>query len=220
MGGDDSLQTVINRIERLDDRIAQLEKKSPGWIAKIERAGIIVACVGGILGGTSTLVSLYNKWVSGPHIDVFSNKELDLSWTPDKKLLSVTQGFTFSNSGSAAGSPNPEHAYLESAPRHLKLPLEDIQVFEKQKEIKNRIVVEPDHERELQITMASALTPEQEHALFESSSTIPYDLVFEVKIPQTTRIEYCMYLGPSLVKQLRDNRYAELLNSTCKSPDQ
>ena len=100
---DETLQSVINRVDRLDNRLQEVENQSRDWIAKIGRVGIIVACVGGILGGVHTSWVLLKWLFATPNIKLIPAAKLDMYWTPEGRRLSFAWVVILGNEGEAPG---------------------------------------------------------------------------------------------------------------------
>src|SRR5437867_3508603 len=131
---DETLQSVINRVDRLDNRLQEVENQSRDWIAKIGRVGIIVACVGGILGGVHTSLVL-SKWICAtPNIKLSPATKLDIYWTPEGRRLAFAWVVILDNKGEATGLVEIARAHVESVSpgttQGVKQPLDNIQVSE------------------------------------------------------------------------------------------
>src|SRR5262249_15590958 len=140
---------------------------------KIGRVGIIVACVGGLLGGVHTslvLSKVLSRWLCAtPNIKLSPATKLDIYWTPEGRRLAFAWVVILENKGEAPGLVEIARAHEESVSpgtiQGVKQPLDDIQVSEKG---------DPSHPlsfsmrsadtHDLEITMASQLTPEVEQA--------------------------------------------------------
>src|SRR5215470_13302751 len=101
---DEAMQSVINRIDRLDNRLKEVENQSSGWVAKIGRIGIIVGCIGGILGGVYTCLSLWKWATTAPNFSLEYAPVLQLYWISKDQRLSHTWGVAMINIGEAPGS--------------------------------------------------------------------------------------------------------------------
>ena len=124
---DETLQSVINRVDRLDNRLQEVENQSRDWIAKIGRVGIIVACVGGILGGANTFLILWHWATDKPNIEFNAPPPLLVEWIPEARRLSFTWVVTLRNKGGAQGVVKEVHAYLEFGAQGTgKQPLERV----------------------------------------------------------------------------------------------
>ena len=213
-------QSVIDRIDLLDRRLKEVENQSHGWLAKISRVGIIVACIGGILGGTNTFLSLWKVATATPNLDLVLGDGLRMYWSSENRLLSLTCGVTLQNKGEAIGVVKAAHAHVESKVwgTGKQQRLDDIQVSEKRDKIPLPVSIRPDDARDLEITMASNLTHEAEQAFFEEGL---YKLILEVENPQPMQREYCIYMGQSLLRDLREKGYGKLdtPDARCTSVD-
>ena len=198
---DETLQSVINRVDRLDNRLQEVEHPSRDWIAKIGRVGIIVACVSGILGGVHTLWALLKPLFDKPNIRLIPAAKLDMYWTPEGRRLAFAWVVILDNTGGATGVVEVARAHVESVSpgttQGVKQPLDDIQVSERG--VPSHLLsfsIRAADTRELEITMASQLTPEAEQAFVQEGL---YKLVLEVDVPQPKYQPkyqmYCIYLG-------------------------
>jgi len=220
---DETLQSVINRVNRLDNRLQEVENQSRDWIAKIGRVGIIVACIAGILGGVHTSWVLLKLVTGKPNITLIPAAKLDMYWTPEGRRLSFAWVVILDNTGEATGFVEVARAHVESVSpgttQGVKQLLDDIQVSEKGAPSHAlSFSIRPVDTRELEITMASQLTPEAEQAFVKEGL---YTLVLEVDVPQPKYQMYCIYLGSSVVKDLRENGYGKFgsSDSRCTSGD-
>jgi hypothetical protein len=213
-------QSVINRIDNLDKRLKEVENQSRGWVAKIGRVGIIVGCVGGILGGTSTCLALWKLATATPNIELVLGDGLRMHWASEDQRLSLTCGVTLQNKGEAIGVVKAAHAHVESEAwgTGRQQLLDDIQVSEKRGDIPLPVSIKPADARDLEITMTSKLTREAEQAFFAEAL---YKLVLVVNVPQPMRQVYCIYMGQSLVRDLHEKGYGKLdsPDARCTSGD-
>src|SRR5215813_2373315 len=111
---DETLQSVINRVDRLDNRLQQVEHQSRDWIAQIGRVGIIVACVSGMLGGIHTSWVLWKGATIKPNIKLIPAAKLDMYWTPEGRRLSFAWVVILGNEGEAPGIVEVARAHVES----------------------------------------------------------------------------------------------------------
>src|SRR5215813_4369750 len=123
---DETLQSVINRVDRLDNRLQQVEHQSRDWIAQIGRVGIIVACVSGMLGGIHTSWVLWKGATIKPNIKLIPAAKLDMYWTPEGRRLSFAWVESWATKGklqalwkSRALTWSP---YLRALPKALSNP--------------------------------------------------------------------------------------------------
>jgi hypothetical protein len=203
-------QSVTNRIDQLDRRLKEVEKQSRGWVAKIGRVGIIVGCIGGILGGTSTFLNLWKSVVTAtPNLVLVPGDGLCVQWSSENQRLSLTWGLTVQNKGEAIGVVKAVRAHIKSKAWETgkQQRLGDIQVTEKRVDIPFPVSVKAADARDLEITMASDLTHEAKHEFFEEGL---YSLTLEVDVPQAKSSEYCIYVGKSLLKDLREKGLGKL----------
>jgi len=220
---DETLQPVINRIDSLDNRLKEVENQNRrDWIAKIGRVGIIVACVGGILGGANTFLILWHWATDKPNIEFNAPPPLLVEWIPEARRLSFTWVVTLWNKGAAQGVVKEVHAYLEFGAQDTgKRPLDDIKINENGTDIPPFISVRPADTHALKITMAVELTREAEKTFFEEESF--HKLILEVvfgHMPQPEYQEFCIYLGLSSI-DLREKGDGKLgaSDSRCTSSD-
>jgi hypothetical protein len=196
-------QSIINRIDHIDRRIKALEKESRGWVAKISRVGIIVGCIGGILGGSSTFLNLWKSVTATPNLHLVFGDGLSVQWSSEKQRLSLTWGVALQNTGEAIGFVKAARAHIKSKAWETgkRERLGEIQLNEKRIPIHFPVSIKPDDARDIEITMASNLTIEEVQALFEEGLC---SLTLEVDMPETKSSEYCIYIGESLLKDLRE----------------
>jgi hypothetical protein len=202
-------QSVIDRIDQIERRLKEVENPSPGWVTRISRVGIIVACIGGILGGASTSLNLWECATATPNLDIVLGDCLHMYWSSENRLLSLACGVTLQNKGGAIGVVKTAHAHVESKEGTGKQQrLDDIQVIEKRDKIPFPVSIRPHDARDLEITMASNLTHEAEQTFFEEGL---YNLFLEIiEKPQPIQREYCIYMGQSLLRDLREKGYGKI----------
>jgi hypothetical protein len=201
-------QPLIDQINQLDSRLKDVENQSRGWVAKIGRVGIIVGCLGGILGGTSTFLNLWKSATATPKVDLVIGDGLAMHWSQEHQRLSLTCGVILQNKGEAIGVVKAAHARVESKAWSTgKQHLDDIQVSEKRGDIPLPVSIKPADARDLEITMASNLTPEAKQAFFAGGL---YKLILVVDVPEPMPREYCIYIGQSLLRDLREKGYGKL----------
>src|SRR5262245_7944678 len=191
--------------KRCMDTATMRRRGSMGTISRTVCVTSIRTLRSGVLGNGHAPFWNSGRW-SDPPLDC------NIYWTPEGRRLAFAWVVILENKGEATGLVEIARAHVESVSpgttQGVKQPLDDIQVSEKG---------DPSHPlsfsmrsadtHDLEITMASQLTPEVEQAFVKEGL---YALVLEVDVPQPKYRMYCIYLGPSVVKDLRENGYGKL----------
>lgn len=195
---DETLIPLINRIDGLENQINTIEdqrrKESRGWLARISRIGIVVGCLGGILGGSSTFLNLWNEYRAKPDTALIPGGDIDLSLDQDGRL-DLKCGLVVYNKGRASDAVRAARAYLLDGvpPSQEPFNLEDIRVIEKGVKTRFPISVGATDMREIEIAIGSKLPPEKQQAFREAGL---HRLVLEFDADQPNRqATYCFWMG-------------------------
>jgi len=107
---------VQQSVHQLESRVAVLEKRDQsGPIGAIGKLGIVVGCVGGILGGTNTVNGMWHDWTARPQLHTVVGDPLEMSWEPSARQLNFKLGVAVHNDGEMAGDVTGARAYLSDA---------------------------------------------------------------------------------------------------------
>jgi hypothetical protein len=209
---DDGLNPVINRIDGLESRLKAVEDQkrdeSRGWVAKITHLGIVVGCVGGILGGANTLWDVWKEVLAKPDVRVQLGGPLNVDWDPNGRRLSFNYGFVLQNNGRAPGAVTALRAYMEHVMEHVdvsvtqgpfQLKFPSIDLSEMGKSVRLPTNIQVNYGRDIDLTIASELTHEQEQAFYGTGLK---KLIVEFEASQTGQAIYCFWLGQDAANAL------------------
>jgi hypothetical protein len=209
-------------IDDLRARVETLEKRERGPLSKIAHAGIVIGCLGGLLGGASTLSVLWKQVTARPDIHMFTNDSVDLFWKPEERSLSLSGGISLLNMGEVAGVVTAAHAQLESEVLIAPEYLEDVTVKENNGAVGLPLTIGAAGSRDVQFQIASTISSTQEPDFPKEGL---YKLVLQLVTPLGdgtrtgngggTKKEdvYCFYLASSLVKDLREIGHGKVGNN-------
>lgn len=98
---DDETPTQLKaQLTQLDERLTKIEaEKVKPWVASFKNAGIIVGCVGGVIGGLATVYDKYADYFATPKITVTSGGDFTIRAEQDGEGALVTYGLTVENTG-------------------------------------------------------------------------------------------------------------------------
>jgi hypothetical protein len=201
---DDRLNPVMNRLDGLESRLKAVEDQkrheSCSWMAKISRVGIVVGCLGGILGGASILWNLWKEVGAKPDIVLVPGAPIDVLWKPEERRLSFKCGLVLANNARASGVVTAARAYVQTATLAPLLDFQSILFNEKSSNLRPPFSVQASATREVEISITSELTPEKEQ---EFRKTGLYYLILEFETSQLRRqVPYCFWLGDETTNDL------------------
>lgn len=203
----DSQQT--ESLTSLAARVKKLEEHESGW--SLARVGILIGCLGGLIGGLSTLRQMWLDWSAQPHFEVVAESALNLYWEPQGRNLSITRNVVLQNTGDKVGSiPNPPVAQLESgAPLEPRTQF-DISATANAQSVAFPLPIKASDAQNLTLTMSSQL-PQDANPPFPSEGA--YKLVFTLAAAGAAPDLYCFRLSPPLVDQLNSTGHLRMLHS-------
>jgi len=185
-------------LESLTTRVRALEH---GSVSKLGRAAIVIGCVGGLIGGISTLHELWQQITARAHFEVHPANAVTLTWEPHARVLAVTRNIGLQNTGSQIGTiVDPPAVRLESASLQNPEPLSDITATDSTQPVPFPLEIKAADGKTLSLVMASTL-PETAEPSFPKQGV--YKLVFSLKTSPTDHADvYCFQLSPDLIDQL------------------
>jgi hypothetical protein len=109
MADDPQPTPTHTKLERLQDRLEAMEsqasKDEQGWVGRFGRAGIVVGCLAGLLGGVGAGIALYKdlkNLILHPHVQlVFLGDNIEAHWDTQAKRLSFDCWLVATNDGGA-----------------------------------------------------------------------------------------------------------------------
>ena len=104
MADDPQPTPTYTKLERLQDRIAAMEseakKEERGLIPWFNRAGIVVGCMAGLLGGIAAVIGLWQGFFVYPQVQlVFLGDNIEAHWDTQAKRLSFDCWLVATNAG-------------------------------------------------------------------------------------------------------------------------
>ena len=106
---DETLTQLKAQLAKLDTRLTKIEAEQVRpWVAWFKNAGIIVGCVGGIIGGLATLYNSSADYFAEPKITVTSGGDFTIYRDPNGNQALVEYGLTVENTGKALDTLSPD----------------------------------------------------------------------------------------------------------------
>lgn len=205
----DPLQPTLNQLE---SRVAALEKRDPaGVVNQIGKIGIVVGCLGGILGGANTLSGMWTAWTARPEFHTVVGDPLEMRWEPNAQQLSFQFGVAVHNDGGMAGDITGARAYLSRPSAAASPPPLGLGVSLNQNEAPARypVTVKPKDALAVMLTVGSKLDSGPSGVFGDAGLR---KLVVELEGPNKTSVAtafYCFWIGEQAAQALNtSNRIA------------
>jgi len=94
--------TTSDRLVHLAARVSTLEQHERGWT--LGRVGVLVGCIGGLIGGFSTVRQLWQQWSARPNFEIVAENPLQLYWERDGRHLLISRNYALQNTGAVIGA--------------------------------------------------------------------------------------------------------------------
>lgn len=105
------------RLGRIEQRVKTLEDAASsrgGPLAAFKAAAIVIGVVGGILGGTSTILQIRRDLIAKPRLVMEPGTQLRMDWNAADHSIDFKCLVRLTNNGDAEGALNKLHARLAS----------------------------------------------------------------------------------------------------------
>jgi hypothetical protein len=207
---DDALKALVGRVDGLDSRLQAIERREEderkGWVSRFARLGIIVGCLGGIVGGAYTGVSMYNEVFAKANIVLIPGDRLMVSRPATPSPLTFSFGVALHNKGNAPGALRTSEAQLEiptieASQRLPPITLSPIRFTEKGADVVLPFSIKANEPRDV---MVEAKLPHTSDLNTLLANRGLYSLVLRVTAPDAEqKIRYCFWLGEGSADQLK-----------------
>ena len=191
--------------EPLQDAVrkVQTESEQGSWMSNITRAAVVVALVGGLLGGVSTFYDLWRQWVAKPDVVIVTGNSLTISWNRRQRSLSFTRGLTLRNDGEVVGVvDNPPRVRLQAPSPANPTDLPEIQIEEKGEAVGFPLSVRARDSRDVQITM-SVTVPDADAGFLKDGV---YRLYLTLDTPSTPEPKVsCIQVTKQLIDTINES---------------
>ena len=185
MADDPQPTPTHTKLARLQDRLDAMEseakKEERGWIARFNRAGIVVGCIAGALGGIGAVVGLLQILFVYPHVQlVFLGDNIEAHWDTQAKRLSFDCWLVATNDGRADDTLRAAAARLWTA-KGEKLAFPQIVIKERGDGVPRPLFhLDPNKQLDVLVTVTSVLDDRGEQAFRELGL---YKLVLDFEAP-------------------------------------
>ena len=191
--------------EPLQDAVrkVQTESEQGSWMSNITRAAVVVALVGGLLGGVSTSYDLWRHWVAKSDVVIETGDSLTISWNRRQRNLSFTRGITVHNDGEAIGVVhNPPKVRLQAPSSTSTTDLQEIQFEEKGEVVGFPLSIRAGDSRDVQITM-SVTVPDADTGFLKDGV---YRLYLTLDTPSTPEPKVsCIQVTKQLIDTINES---------------
>lgn len=177
--------------------------REPRWLGTFKRIGIVVGCVGGLLGGSKTGADIVRDIRSAPNLSFLVTPELTLFWNGGSRILSVDSGVRFKNDGTAVGhaqQPTAKLRYRRSTGELILIPLAHVSLTVDGFDANFPFSVKPGVEPSLAMQARTTLTVDQVKEII----TEPQKFEFLVNVASTRNAtkSYCFWIEKSTFQDL------------------
>ena len=199
---DKRIESLLESVQDVAREVHPEREPATSWMGGIGRAAVIVALVGGLLGGVSTFVELWRQWMAKPDVAVVVGNSLTISWNRRQHNLSFKRRITLRNDGEIVGVVgNPPHVRLESSSADAT-DLQEIQVEEKGGVVGFPLSVRARDSRDVQLTM-SLTVPETEERFLKDGL---YRLYLSIDTPSTPEPKVsCIRFTKRLIDEINES---------------
>lgn len=196
------------RTEPLFESIENLAREMQGegahaspWMVHVARAGVVVALLGGVLGGASTIYEMWREATAKPNVVIVTGNALTVSWNRKQRNLSFSRRITVENNGEVIGVvANPPRVRLESSPTEVT-ELVEIQAEERGGAVGFPMSVRPSDSRDVLLTMS--LTVPDADTVFIKEGT--YRLYLSLDTPSTPTPDVsCIRFTKQLISEINE----------------
>jgi hypothetical protein len=200
---DKRIESLLDSVQDVALEVHSEREPASSWMGGIGRAAVIVALVGGLLGGVATFVELWRQWMAKPDVAVVVGNSLTISWNRRQRHLSFVRWITLRNDGEIVGVvDNPPHVRLESASLANAADLPEIQVEEKGGVVGFPLSVRARDSRDVQLTM-SLIVPESETSFLKDGV---YHLYLSIDTPSTPDPKVsCIRFTKQLIDEINES---------------
>jgi hypothetical protein len=173
------------KLERLQDRLAAMEseakKEERGVIPWFNRAGVVVGCVAGLLGGIAAVIGLWQGIFVYPQVQlVFLGDNIEAHWDTQAKRLSFDCWLVATNAGRGDDTLRAAAARLWTA-KGEKLAFPQIVIKERGDGTPRPVFhLDPNKQLDVLVTVTSTLDAQGEQAFRELGL---YKLVRDCEAP-------------------------------------
>jgi hypothetical protein len=197
------LSDLARRVQALENQ-AREDKRSV--IPRVQRLGIVVGCLGGLLGGVYTIQQIHKQYSAAPRIQPGGGGPIKLSWDSAGRQIGFSFGLGLKNNGEAPGSITVARAYLKSPAPSAEKPIDvgvrSIRVSERSVPLDFPVSLKAGDVRDVELTITSELPPERQPALQRDGL---YELVLVLDrdgSAEKTEVSYCFWLGTGATNPL------------------
>lgn len=203
-------QTPSPRIEELDRRVGSLEahreREARSSVARFGRLGVIVGCLGGILGGSNTLLQWWRDYRAAPDIELQTARALDLGWSPAERKIDFKCVVSLRNNGTVRGVLQKPRATIRpcsgSAPA---LEVKDVRLAENQFEAPFPLKLGPDARRDVQFIVETGELPSFDQ-VFGAARAYRLEIELDPVAVRPAKATYSFSLGEGALTELTRRR--------------
>lgn len=204
-------ESAADRIAHLENRITTIEQKrleeTRGWVAHLTRIGILVGCVGGILGGASTALQLWSSSIAKAQSEFSDDTDLEATLDREAKVVTFKWGLSANNKGEKPDSVKIGQVHLHSVSQsnvaRTKLVLPSVELRDDKAKLPNPVVVGAHRSMYIPLYARSNLTEEFERVFSDPSSIYILSVEIASSTPDAPRSRtYCFLIGASLRERL------------------
>lgn len=194
-------EPLLESIEHLAREVSAEGEHASGWMVHVARAGVVVALLGGLVGGASTAYELWREATARPNVVIIAGNALTVSWNRKQRNLSFSRRITVENNGEVVGVvANPPRVRLESSPTDA-MELVEIQAEEKGGAVGFPLSVRPADSRDVLLTM-SLTVPEADAAFIKEGT---YRLYLSLDTPSTPQPDVsCIRFTKQLISEISE----------------
>jgi hypothetical protein len=198
----------------LSRRVTELERRakeqSSGWTTKLGLFGVLVGCLGGVIGGVATVKNLVSQMTVQAEVEVISGQELALAWDPATRNLALESALVLTNKGGRIGVVTGVTGLVERKPplEPLRIDPQSITVTEKGSKIRLPIFVSNNAPREITINIAAS----PQHAFLAQRGI--HRVIFEFPEEESRRSYqaiYCFVIG-NITEEYLNETHALIIN--------
>lgn len=192
-------EPLLESIEHLAREVETNGEHASSWVVHVARAGVVVALLGGLVGGASTGYELWRQATAKPNVVIVAGNSLTVSWNRQQRNLSFARRITVENNGEVVGViADPPRVRLESSPTDAA-ELVEIQAEEKGGAVGFPLSVRPSDSRDVLLTMS--LTVPDAGAAFIKEGT--YRLYLSLDTPSTPQPRVsCIRFTKQLISEI------------------
>lgn len=192
-------EPLLESIEHLAREVETNGEHASSWVVHVARAGVVVALLGGLVGGASTGYELWRQATAKPNVVIVAGNSLTVSWNRQQRNLSFARRITVENNGEVVGViADPPRVRLESSPTETA-ELVEIQAEEKGGAVGFPLSVRPSDSRDVLLTMS--LTVPDAGAAFIKEGT--YRLYLSLDTPSTPQPRVsCIRFTKQLISEI------------------